>query len=60
MFLLVIFKDFQQRSPQFIIKFKKMKDIIRITNGCISYNTIRQKEHKKYVTKKSLYKIIKI
>lgn len=60
MFLLVIFKDLQQSTPLFIIKFRKMKDIIRITNGCITYNTIRQKENKKYITKKSLYKVIKI
>ena len=37
-----------------------MKDIIKITNGVISYNTIRQKENKKYVTKQNLYKVIKV
>lgn len=60
MFLLVIFKDLQQTKPQFLIKFRKMKDIIKITNGVISYNTIRQKENKKYVTKQNLYKVIKV
>ena len=60
MFLLVIFKDLQQTSPKFIIKFRKMKDIIRLTNGIISYNTIRQRTDKKYVTKQNLYKVIRL
>ena len=60
MFVLVIFKDLHQRIPKFVIKFRKMKDIIRLTNGVISYNTIRQRDDKKYVTKNNLYKIIKV
>lgn len=60
MYLLVIFKDLQQRTPCFVVQFRKMKDIIKLTKGVISYNTIRQKDNKKYKTHQSLYKIIKV
>lgn len=60
MFVLMIFKDYQQKNIHSILKFRKMKDIIKLSGGVISYNTIRQKDNKKYVTKQNLYRIIKI
>lgn len=60
MFVLMIFKDYQQKNIHSILKFRKMKDIIKASGGVISYNTIRQKDNKKYVTKQNLYRIIKI
>jgi len=60
MFVLMIFKDYQQKNIHSILKFRKMKDIIKLSGGAISYNTIRQKNDKKYVTKQNLYRIIKI
>jgi len=56
----MIFKDYQQKNIHSILKFRKMKDIIKLSGGAISYNTIRQKNDKKYVTKQNLYRIIKI
>lgn len=60
MFLLVIYKDLTQKNLMCIIKFKKMKTMIEKTNGLISYNTIRQRYDKKYITKKNLYQVVKI
>jgi hypothetical protein len=39
-----------------------MKDVIRHTNGVVTYNTIRQKPamQKKYVTKKSTHSVIRL
>jgi hypothetical protein len=60
MFLLVIYKDLAQKNLMCIIKFKKMKTMIKKTNGLISYNTIRQRHDKKYITKQNLYQVVKI
>jgi hypothetical protein len=62
MFLLLIFTDTTQSRIVATLKRKRMKDIIDITNGAVSYNTIRQKPamQKKYVTKKSIYSVIRL
>ena len=62
MFLLLIFTDATQSRIFATLKRKRMKDIIRITNGEVTYNTIRQKPavQKKYATKKSIYSVIRL
>lgn len=61
MFYLIIFKDITQKTALCVLKYKRMKHLIKATNGEITYNTIRQKEasDKKYVTRQSHYRVIK-
>ena len=61
MFYLIIYSDITQTKAIGVLKYNKMKDMIKATDNKVSYNTIRQKEaiNKKYITRQSIYRVIK-
>lgn len=59
MFYIIIFKDLLQKHVICVFKYRFMKDLILDSGGLISYNTIRQKPDKKYVTKQNRYIVVK-
>ena len=60
-FVLIIFTDLQRSNILKMVKFNKMKDIIEFTNNKVNYYDVRRKHHEmKYITKKSLFEVVKI
>jgi len=61
MFVLIVFADLQRTSILNVLKFKKMKDIISLTNGKVNYYDVRRNHaNRKYLTQKSLFEVVKI
>ena len=60
-FILIIFGDMQRKTVIEILRFKRMKDIIAITNNRVNYYDVRRNHDTiKYKTKKSLFQVIKV
>ena len=59
MYKLIIYEDVEQINPIFVGYFKSISSINKYTNGLIKHSDCYSKE-KKYITYKSLFKIIKI
>jgi hypothetical protein len=59
MYKLIIYEDVEQINPIFLGYFKSISDINKYTNGLIKHSDCYAKE-KKYITYKSLFKIIKV
>ena len=60
-FILIIFANRQRTAVARIMKFRKMKDIISLTNGRVNYYDVRRNHGvMKYDTIKSLFQVIKV
>ena len=60
-FVLIIFSDRHRSNVLKIMKFKKMKDIINLTDGLVNYYDVRRNNALiKYHTKKSIFQVVKI
>ena len=60
-FVLIIFSDRNRSTVLKIMKFKKMKDIINLTDGLVNYYDVRRNNDLiKYHTKKSIFQVVKI
>ena len=59
-FVLIIFANRHRTAVAGVLKFKKMKDIIALTNGRVNYYDVRRKHLMKYDTRKSLFQVVKV
>ena len=60
-FVLIIFSDIERSSILKIAKFRKMKDIIKITDNKVNYYDVRRNNDTlKYRCAKSIYQVVKI
>ena len=60
-FVLIIFANRQRTAVARILKFRKMKDIIALTNGRVNYYDVRRNQDvMKYDTIKSLFQVVKV
>lgn len=58
-FILLIFDSIDRESVVKMIQFKKMKDIIQVTNNRVNYYDVRR-SNIKYRTKKSIFQVVKV
>ena len=60
-FVLIIFANRQRTAVASILKFRKMKDIITLTNGRVNYYDVRRNQDvMKHHTRKSLFQVVKV
>ena len=60
-FVLIIFANRHRTAVAGVLKCKKMKDIIALTNGRVNYYDVRRKHDvMKYDTRKSLFQVVKV
>ena len=60
-FVLIIFADIERTSILKIIRFRTMKQIIKMTGNKVNYYDVRRDNAKiKYRTNKSLFQVIKV
>ena len=60
-FILIIFSDIERTSILKILRFRLMKDIIKITNNKVNYYDVRRNDAKiKYRSEKSMFQVIKV
>jgi len=60
-FVLIIFSDLQRSSILKMVKFKRMKDMMRFTDNEVNYYSVRRDNSSlKYKSKKSIFEVVKI
>ena len=58
-FILLIFDSIDRESVVKMIQFKKMKDIIQVTNNRVNYYDVRR-PNIQYRTKNSIFQVVKV
>lgn len=60
-FVLIIFSDLQRSTILKMVKFKRMKDMMRFTDNEVNYYSVRRDNSSlKYKSKKSIFEVVKI
>ena len=60
-FVLIIFADIERTSVLKIVRFRTMKQIIKMTGNKVNYYDVRRDNTKiKYRTNKSLFQVVKV
>lgn len=60
-FVLIIFSNCERDAILHVMKFQRMKDIIKLTNNRVNYYDVRRNHDAiKYKTRKSMFEVLKI